>query len=59
MILNHATALIAVDPANVLASSSSFSFLDQNGNEIADEIEPTGPLAVMSREVLGDGQVRQ
>ena len=55
--LNHATVLLDVTPDGVLASSSSFSFLDSNGNQVADETEPTGPLPVMSREVLGDGQV--
>lgn len=55
--LNYATALTAVDPANVLATSSSFSFLDGNGNGVADETEPTGPLPVMSRQVFGRGQV--
>jgi len=55
--LNHPTALIAVDSTNMLVSSSPFSFLDYNGNGKADESEPTGSLVVMSREVLGDGQV--
>jgi hypothetical protein len=55
--LNHATVILDVAPDGVLASSSSFSFLDSNGNQVADETEPTGPLPVMSREVLGDGQV--
>ena len=55
--LNHATVLLDVAPAGVLVYSSPFSFLDSNGNQVADETEPTGPLPVMSREVLGDGQV--
>jgi hypothetical protein len=55
--LNHATALEGVFPASVLATSSSFSFLDSNGNQVADEGEPTGRQVVMSRQAVGRGQV--
>jgi len=57
LVLNHATCLLDVAPASVLASSSSFSFLDRNGNHTRDEDEPTGPLPVISRHRLGSGQV--
>ena len=57
LILNHATCLIDVETKDVLAQSSSFSFLDLNGNEEWDENEPTGPLPVISRHSLGSGQI--
>ena len=54
---NHATCLINVTTASTLASSSSFSFLDRNGNGIREDNEPTGPLPVIARHRLGSGQV--
>ena len=54
---NHATCLENVTETNLLASSSSFSFLDLNSNGIWEETEPTGPLPVISRHSLGQGQV--
>jgi hypothetical protein len=55
--LNYATVLEGVTPERVLATSSSFSFLDGNGNGLADPGEPLGRQAVMSREAFGEGQV--
>lgn len=55
--LNYATILVGVAPDSVLAVSSSFSFLDGNGNGAADPGEPTGQQVVMSRHALGQGQV--
>lgn len=57
LILNHATCLIDVETKDILAQSSSFSFLDLNGNEEWDEDEPTGPLPVISYHNLGSGQI--
>lgn len=57
MVLNHATSLSGVAAADVLASSSSFSFLDFNDNGLQDEGEPTGPLPVISHHELGSGEV--
>jgi hypothetical protein len=57
LVLNHATALIDVKANDVLAFSSSFSFLDRNGNQEWDEGEPTGPLPVISKHNLGNGQI--
>jgi hypothetical protein len=57
LILNHATCLVNVTRAETLALSSSFSFLDQDGSQIWEEGEPTGPLPVISQHNLGDGQV--
>ena len=57
LILNHATCLSDVEASDVLALSSSFSFLDLNGNQSWDEEEPTGPLPVISRHNLGSGKM--
>ena len=57
LILNHATCLSDVEADDVLALSSSFSFLDLNDNQVRDEDEPTGPLPVISRHSLGSGQL--
>jgi len=57
LVLNHATCLLDVEAADVLASSSSFSFLDLNGNQIREESEPAGPLPVIAQHNLGSGQV--
>jgi len=57
LVFNHATCLNDVEAADILARSSSFSFLDVNGNGTHDETEPTGPLPVISRHTLGNGQV--
>lgn len=57
LVFNHATVLTDVETKNVLAQSSSFSFLDLNGNEEWDEDEPAGPLPVISYHNLGSGQI--
>jgi hypothetical protein len=57
LVLNHATSLIDAGPADTLARSSSFSFLDQNGDGAREDGEPAGPLPVISRHHLGNGQL--
>lgn len=57
LIFNHATALTNVEDSETLALSSSFSFLDLNGNQTWEEGEPTGPLPVISQHNLGSGQI--
>ncbi len=57
LVLNHATALTGAPAGSVLAESSSFSFLDQNGNGTLDASEPAGPFPVLARERLGAGEV--
>ena len=57
LVLNHATCLTDVEAGNILARSSSFSFLDLNDNQIRDDDELTGPLPVISRHNLDSGQV--
>ncbi len=57
LVFNHATGLANIAEAEVLAMSSPFSFLDANGNGTHEDNEPSGPLTVISRQPLGDGQV--
>jgi hypothetical protein len=57
LVFNHATSLANVATASTLALSSSFSFLDLNGNGTWQDDEPTGPLPVISHHGLGSGQV--
>ena len=54
---NHATCLVNVKTADVLALSSLFSFLDLNGDQAPDKGEPNGPLPVISRHNMGSGQI--
>ena len=57
LVLNHATCLTDVSDSDVLALSSSFSFLDLNDNEEWDIDEPTGPLPVISQHTLAAGRI--
>ncbi|MFC2019133.1 DUF4350 domain-containing protein [Chloroflexota bacterium] len=57
LLLNHSTCLLGVADNEVLAKSSSFSFLDQNGNGERDADEAIGPLPVISRLSLAQGQL--
>lgn len=57
LVLNHATGLINVPDGDIIASSSSFSFLDLNDNGERDDNEPAESLPVISRHKLGDGEV--
>jgi hypothetical protein len=57
LVLDHATSLTGTDAADVLALSSSFSFLDDNGSGARDDGEPAGPLPVVARTRLGQGRV--
>jgi hypothetical protein len=54
---NYATVLVGAPADSVLATSSSFSFLDANGNGAADDGETVGRQAVMCRQALEQGQV--
>jgi hypothetical protein len=57
LVLNHATSLLNVDPADVLALSSPFSFSDENGSGARDAGEPAGPLPVVARQQIGSSQI--
>ena len=57
LVFNHATCLTGVEAEDALALSSSFSFLDANGNQAWDEGEPAGSLPVISHHKLGDGLI--
>jgi hypothetical protein len=49
---NHATCLLNTEDGDILALSSSFSFLDTNENGKFDEEEPLGPLPVIFRQEI-------
>ncbi len=57
LVLNHATSLNNITADTALALSSPFSFLDYNGNGTREAGEPAGPLPVISRHELNQGQV--
>ncbi len=57
LVLNHATCLTDVGAGDVLALSSSFSFLDLNDNQKWDEDEPTGAMPVISSHVQANSRV--
>jgi hypothetical protein len=57
LVFNHATGLLEVAGDEIVAVSSSFSFLDANGNGTPENNETAGPLPVISRHRLGGGQV--
>ncbi|MDD4858729.1 MAG: DUF4350 domain-containing protein [Dehalococcoidales bacterium] len=57
LVLNHATSLLNIAPGEIMAQSSLFSFLDDNSNRTWNEGEPTGRKPVISRHMLGSGQV--
>jgi hypothetical protein len=54
---NHGTALSGVSQSQVLAWSSSMSFLDTNQNGNLDQGEPQGPFVVAASISLGEGTV--
>jgi len=55
VVLNHGSTLNFSGSAEVLAWSSSFSFLDLDGDSDWDPDEPHGPFPVVARVKLGDG----
>ncbi|MCJ7744234.1 MAG: DUF4350 domain-containing protein [Dehalococcoidales bacterium] len=57
VMLNHATTLTNVAEADVIAWSSSSSFLDLNENSSWDEGEPKGPFTVAAKFKSGKGTV--
>ena len=57
LVLNHATCLVDVEASDVLAMSSSFSFLDLNDDRKWDADEPTGAMPVISSHILASGRV--
>jgi hypothetical protein len=57
LVLNHATCLVNVSGNETIALSSPFSFLDLNSNGTHEDDEFSGPLPVISRHRLGDGEV--
>ena len=57
LILNHPTALKNAEGLEILASSSRYSFVDENGNGRWDREEPGGPFPVAARLRMGKGEL--
>ena len=57
IVFNHATTLNGTADTSVAGYSSSFSFLDTNGNGAWDDGEPYGPFAVAAYTKMGQGYV--
>jgi len=57
IVLNHATTLTNVEQTDIIAWSSTASFLDINENESWDEGEPKGPLPVATEVRFGKGKL--
>ncbi|MGA9139013.1 MAG: DUF4350 domain-containing protein [Methanocella sp.] len=57
IMLNHPTALNVTVNAIILATSSSFSWIDANANTIIDQKEVYGKYPVMARADYGAGQL--
>jgi hypothetical protein len=57
IMLNHATTITNTAESEVIARSSSISFLDINENESWDEDEPKGPFPVAVEFHFGKGMV--
>ena len=58
IVYNHASSLTGVPQSQIVARSSSFSFLDANGNQTYDDTEEEkGPFAVISSTVIGRGRL--
>jgi len=58
IILDHASSLIDVPVNQIVASSSSFSFLDEDGNLVYDdEVESKGPFPVVAHTSLEKGRL--
>ncbi len=55
--LNHASTLVNVSEAHILALSSAASFEDVNRNGLQDEDEPSGPFTVAAEYDYGRGKV--
>jgi hypothetical protein len=57
IVFDHATCLTGVPDDEVIAKSSSFSFLDKNGNSSYDEGEKKGPFVVVASTQLDEGKL--
>lgn len=56
-VLNQPSSIEGATTEPVLASSSSFSYLDENQNNKFDQGEPTGPFTVATETSLGRGKI--
>jgi hypothetical protein len=55
--MDRGTALITANPSGVLAWSSGFSFLDQNGDSVKSSGDASGPLPVAYMQQVGYGMI--
>jgi hypothetical protein len=55
MLLNYPSAISKGSRASVLATTSSASWMDMNGNEFRDPDEPVGPFPILTVESVGLG----
>lgn len=55
IVFNYATILTGTSETTVIAYSSKFSVLDQNGNAVWEETEPAGPFPVAAYKKIGEG----
>lgn len=57
VVFNHATALSGISGTTVIASSSSFSFIDENNNDEFDSEDIAGPLPVAAYTKINTGYI--
>ncbi len=57
IVLNHASSLNNTSDSTVIAYSSTFSFLDVNGDGSWNNNEPNGPFPIIAYNTLGHGNV--
>jgi len=57
VVLNHATCLNGTTDATVIASSSSFSFLDISGTSSSTNNEPNGPFPYAAYQKIDQGYI--
>lgn len=57
VVFNHATALSGTSDATIIASSSSFSFIDENSNDQFDSGDVAGPVPVAAYVKVAKGIV--
>jgi hypothetical protein len=55
VVLNHATGLLNIENSSVIATSSTDSYLDLNGDGSLDEGDVRGPIPVAAKITLGNG----
>ncbi len=57
VVLNHASTILLMEVARIIANSSSYSYLDANFNGVWDEGESVGPFPVAVELDYGNGSI--